>query len=239
MRRYNQAINPVKKQKGEQLVKFALMLRGGQHYPDDEALALYGAFITDTEAQAAQVRAEHALLAQPRKVFHAIGIDPQHWHRGAPAPPSPSPTPLPASEGKTYDVLVLGDLTSPTRPELLIDKGGRRLFVGRSVDASSREIAQELRAAGVEVSSWLNASQRAHLYRSAALVYFPMSEEGAGEMELLEALACGAEVEVEHDNARLNELLERSLQNGMPDHTSYASTLRDAVWSVLVPNAAT
>jgi hypothetical protein len=77
MRRYNQAINPVKKQKGEQLVKFALMLRGGQHYPDDEALALYGAFITDTEAQAAQVRAEHALLAQPRKVFHAIGIDPQ------------------------------------------------------------------------------------------------------------------------------------------------------------------
>ena len=126
---------------------------------------------------------------------------------------------------------------NPRRPELLIERRGRRLFVGRSVDASSSEIRQELSAAGVEVVAWRNASARALVYRSAAVVYFPMSEEGAGDMELLEALACGASVEIEADNARLTALQERSLRLGIPDHTAYAATLTRAVWSVLASEA--
>lgn len=105
--------------------------------------------------------------------------------------------------------------------------------MGRSVDASSSDILQELSAAGVEVVPWRNASARALLYRSAAVVYFPMSEEGAGDMELLEALACDAAVEIEEDNTRLTALYERSLRDGIPDHTAYAATLTQAVWSVL------
>ena len=175
MRKYNEVINPVKKQKGEQLVTFALMLRGGQHFPDDEALNLYGSFITETPMQADELRQEHPDIAD--RVFHGIGIDPQHWTQ---------PVEGPAKQGrdgeKEYDVLVLGDLTSATRPELLIEKRGRRMFVGRTVDASSGDIREELRAAGVQVSAWVNASERARLYRSASLIYFPMSDEGAGEV---------------------------------------------------------
>ena len=110
--------------------------------------------------------------------------------------------------------------------------------MGRSVDASSSDISQELIAAGVEVAPWCNASQRARVYRSAAVVYFPMTEEGAGDMELLEALACAAAVEIEEDNTRLTALYQRSLRQGIPDHTAYAATLTQAVWSVLASGAA-
>lgn len=110
--------------------------------------------------------------------------------------------------------------------------------MGRSVDASSSDIADELLAAGVQVVRWRNASQRALVYRSAAVVYFPMSEEGAGDRELLEALACSAAVEIEEDNTRLAALYQRSVQQGIPDHTSYAATLTQAVWSVLASGAA-
>jgi hypothetical protein len=175
MRKYNEVINPIKKQKGEQLVTFALMLRGGQHFPDDEALRLYGSLITDTHMQADELKQEHPDIAD--RIFHGIGVDPQHWTQPKEA----------AARGgrdahREYDVLVLADLTSATRPELLLEKRGRRMFVGRAVDASSGDIREELRAAGVKVSSWVNASERARLYRSAALVYFPMSDEGAGEV---------------------------------------------------------
>ena len=60
-----------------------------------------------------------------------------------------------------------------------------------------------------------------------------MSEEGAGEQELLEALACGAKVEIEQDNARLLALKERAEREGVPDHVAYAQTLAQAIWSVL------
>jgi len=58
------------------------------------------------------------------------------------------------------------------------------------------------------------------------------------QMELLEALACGAPVEIEEDNSRLHALLAHSLQHGIPDHISYAGTLTQAVWSVLAAGAA-
>ena len=257
MRQYNDKMNPIKKQKGEQLVTFAMLLRGGMccfclvlsvllwgrltelacwrvscdtgmHYADEEAQSIYGAIVTDTPEQAAQVTADNAGFG-PEKVFHQLGIDPGHWaaqghERGGEA-------------RLRYHFLVVGDLSSATRPELLLDKHGTRRFVGRHVDATSDYIAEELTAGGVEVSRWVNASERGRLYRNADTVLFPMSEEGSGEMELLEALACGATVEIADDNERLHALHARAVEHGIPDHVAYATTLTQAVWSVLAPGA--
>lgn len=201
------------------------------HYADEEAQRIYGAIVTDTPEQAAQVTADNAGFSK-EKVFHQLGIDPGHWaaqghERG-----------VRGSEARlTYHFLVVGDLSSATRPELLLDKHGTRRFVGRHVDATSDYIAEELTAGGVEVSRWVNASERGRLYRNADTVLFPMSEEGSGEMELLEALACGATVEIADDNERLHALHARALEHGIPDHVAYATTLTQAVWSVLAPGA--
>ena len=49
-------------------------------------------------------------------------------------------------------------------------------------------------AARAELRAWPAAAERAALYRAAARVVFPMAAEGGGEWELLEALACRAQV---------------------------------------------
>ena len=48
------------------------------HYADEEAQSIYGAIVTDTPEQAAQVTADNAGFG-PEKVFHQLGIDPGHW----------------------------------------------------------------------------------------------------------------------------------------------------------------
>ena len=103
MRKYNEVVNPVKKDKGEQLVRFALMLHGGQHFPDEEALELYGALVADSQAQADELVANTPSLQD--KIFYNLGIDPQHWTAGDGS----------AERRSDYDVVVVGDLTSASR----------------------------------------------------------------------------------------------------------------------------
>lgn len=107
MRKYNEVINPIKERKGEQLVRFALMLHGGQHFPDDEALELYGALLTDSQVQADELVADSPSLQG--KIFSNLGIDPEHWTD------ADADSVEPNSLKATYDVVVVGDLTSATR----------------------------------------------------------------------------------------------------------------------------
>ena len=79
----------------------------------------------------------------------------------------------------------------------------------------------------------------------AGLVFFTCSHirtynlhidtQGGGEMELLEALACNAEVEVAADNAKLQSLLQQRTR--VPDAEQYADELVKALWSVLIHSA--
>lgn len=55
-------------------------------------------------------------------------------------------------------------------------------------------------------------------------------------MELLEAVACGAKVEIEEDNEKLLSLL-REVQGGIPNEFQYAEDLVRALWSVLIKGA--
>lgn len=59
----------------------------------------------------------------------------------------------------------------------------------------------------------------AQLYRESRLVYFPMSEVGGGERAVLEARACGCNVEIAPDNAKLQSLADL---HPIPNQETYA-----------------
>lgn len=87
----------------------------------------------------------------------------------------------------------------------ILKKTGKRLAIGEMKPdcEGCQQIVDHLRGQGVAVSNMVPPHQLAEIYRSARLVIFPMDVVGGGERALLEARACGAQVEVTEDNPKL------------------------------------
>jgi len=107
------------------------------------------------------------------------------------------------------------------RHYLMLDKPGRKIAVGEFYEQyeSSQDIATKLQDGGVEVTNMLPPRDLANLYRNSRLVYFPMAEVGGGERAVLEARACGCQVEIAPDNSKLQSL---SQLDPIPSHETYA-----------------
>lgn len=131
-----------------------------------------------------------------------------------------------------WDVLMVGHFLPWKRHLYLATKEGRKLAVGEIYQEYevSATIVEQLQEHGIEVTNMLPPRELADLYRTSRLVYFPMATVGGGERALLEARACGAEVEVAEDNPKLQFLLHLS---PIPDHHMYARQLLEGIEKML------
>lgn len=82
---------------------------------------------------------------------------------------------------------------------------------------------------GVMVSDMITPENLADLYRASVLCYIPADLMGGGERAILEARACGIEVECENDNPKLKELCTGQI----PDEYEYATALKKGILSCL------
>jgi len=82
-------------------------------------------------------------------------------------------------------------------------------------------IIKKLVTNGVIVMPMQEPEFLAKLYRETEVAYIPAEILGGGERAVLEARACGCEVIVENDNAKLKELMYGSIYS----HIDYAREL--------------
>lgn len=137
-------------------------------------------------------------IAHHKSIWHAFGINDEvfHTHR--------------QYHIRYIDWLTVGSYSLWKRHELFARKEGLRLAIGEVQEDNLDEslgIIGMLLSKGCMVSPMITTEQLAELYMSAVNVYIPADINGGGERAVLEARACGASVEIENDNPKLQELL--------------------------------
>jgi hypothetical protein len=93
----------------------------------------------------------------------------------------------------------------------------------------SMDIIDALLNGGVMVATEAAPETLLKYYNNSINVYLPALTIGGGERSLLEARACGCNVEVELDNPKLQELLTCPIW----DHRYYADQLKKGILSCL------
>jgi hypothetical protein len=107
-------------------------------------------------------------------------------------------SPLPEVE-RTWDIVSAGELGPWKRFDRLATRmpGGKKAVMAKRAGHKGEDgLSDVLRAAGVVIFENLTKLEMAAVYRSAKLVYMPAVLRGGGERVVLEAMACGASVEV-------------------------------------------
>lgn len=131
-----------------------------------------------------------------------------------------------------WDYIGVGSFAAWKRWEKMADKPGCKLVVGEyqlNNEPESLGIVRHLVANGVMVSPQVHPLDLVNLYYWSRKLYIPADINGGGERAILEARACGLEVEIEDDNPKLKELLTGDI----PTHHDYAKALKQGIESVL------
>lgn len=131
-----------------------------------------------------------------------------------------------------WDYIGVGALAAWKRWDRLAGKTGRKLVVGEyqlNNEPESLNIVRHLVSHDVMVSSQVSPLDLVNLYYWSRTLYMPADINGGGERAVLEARACGLNVEIEDDNPKLKELLEIPI----PTHHDYAAALKKGIESVL------
>lgn len=155
-----------------------------------------------------------------KNIVHAFGVNTDIFS------PSPIPTPI------VWDYIGAGCLAKWKRWNKMSHKTGSRLVVGDYQSANENEsaiIALDLIKHGVMVSDKVNPYDLANYLQWSRTAYVPAELIGGGERFVLEARACGLNVEIEDDNPKLAELL----QSPIYDQYYYAKQLKEGILSVL------
>lgn len=154
-------------------------------------------------------------------IVHAFGVNTDIY--------SPTDLPVPI----VWDHIGVGALANWKRWEKMIDKPGTKLVIGEYQDnneSESLEIARKLIRGGVMVSAPVNPFDLSNFYSWSRNCYIPADIQGGGERAILEARACGLQVEVEEDNPKLQEVAQ---WDPLPDHNWYAAQLKKGIMSCL------
>lgn len=132
-----------------------------------------------------------------------------------------------------WDYIGVGSLADWKRWDKMKDKKGTRLVIGEYQKGNEQEsgrIALDLLKSGVMVSDMVSPFDLSNLYNWSRTLYMPSDVNGGGERAVLEARACGLNVEIEEDNPKLKEVLE---WDPIPDYKWYASQLKKGILSCL------
>lgn len=132
-----------------------------------------------------------------------------------------------------WDYIGVGALAYWKRWEKMKDKKGTRLVIGEyQVDNEHESLAivSDLLKHEIMISPLLSPFDLANIYNWSRTLYIPADINGGGERAILEARACGLEVEIEDDNPKL---LEVKNWDPIPDHHFYAKQLKKGILSIL------
>lgn len=94
-----------------------------------------------------------------------------------------------------------------------------------------RETYDYCMSKGIVVLPQVKPEVLAYLYNACDIVYIPSTIVGGGERAVLEALACGIDVEVEDDNPKLVQLL-KDMKHKLLTHHDYAKSLMEGIKDV-------
>lgn len=126
---------------------------------------------------------------------------------------------------KDIDYLGVGAFADWKRWELMKNKRGRRRVIGEFQQGNpieSQKIWDDLSDDRIICKDMVTPTLLNLEYNRARTVYIPASIYGGGERAILEARACGCEVEIESDNPKLKEVKEMPLWT----HQDYAKKLK-------------
>lgn len=188
-----------------------LMISASNHGPSKAEQAFYDVVWYETEwYRNKSVRHPNA--------FHGFGIDTEVMRPND-------------KIGKAYDIITVGAPRKYKRFEKLLLKKGKRILVGdlKNKDAHSDQLIGQLEQNGVVIEDFQNYEALSKKYQASKLCYIPCELHGGGERALLEARACGLEVEIEPDNPKLKELLSSPIW----DANYYYIQLKKGIESVV------
>jgi len=134
----------------------------------------------------------------------------------------------PEDTEKFFDYITVGAFALWKRQHFLLQKEGRKLAIGEIQKDNPQEslgIIARLLAGGVFISDMVEPEALATLYNMSKKAYIPASVDGGGERAVLEARACGIDVEVESDNLKLQELLDCPIY----DQEDYFKKLKEGI----------
>lgn len=150
--------------------------------------------------------------------IHAFGVDTDIYY--------------PETRQKVWDYISVGAFAYWKRQNLILKKYGTKIVVGevqRDNLRESMDIITQLLDGHVMVSNMIQPEALSVLYNLSHVCYIPSEVIGGGERAVLEARACGIEVEVENDNPKLKELCYCPIY----DHKYYAKQLKQGIESCL------
>jgi hypothetical protein len=148
-------------------------------------------------------------------VYHAFGINSEVFHN--------------RNLDKIYDVVSIGALTAYKRHnEILKIPGQNKLVIGNKNEKDSQQIIDELEKESVNVLDYVSQEKLSIILNQTKLVYIPAEVDGGGERAVLEARKCGAEVLVQKDNPKLEELLKGEVW----DQFYYSNQLKKGIFDI-------
>lgn len=191
-------------------LKMGLCIAGNTFPPDN--MDLYDILFYETEWYKPKIE-DH------KKIVHAFGVNTDIYN---PWPEAPT----------IWDYLSVGSFAYWKRHENIIAKPGTKMVIGeiqRDNWQESFDIISNLLLAGVGISDMVYPTKLRNLYNCAGTIFIPADINGGGERAILEARACGKNVEIMGDNPKLKEILDGPVW----DHHYYANQLKKGIKDVL------
>jgi len=108
---------------------------------------------------------------------------------------------------KCYDWISVGMLVPHKNHFKIIDKPGKKVVVGETVNGISGEIENRLIENKVDVLKFMNYSDYILLLNKCKNIIVACDIHGGGERAILESRACGVNVVLDSENEKLVELL--------------------------------
>lgn len=133
---------------------------------------------------------QYAGLDRHNNIFHAFGIDKSIMKN--------------MNIKKKYDYIFIGNTKYYKRPERFLEKKGNNIAIAQWFD---KNIEQKFKDKKILTLDFVTQQELANYYNLSKTLYIPATIDGGGERALLEARACGINVEIEKDNLKLKELL--------------------------------
>lgn len=198
---------------------------GGYALPPKGAAVLLDAIFYETDWSLEWLK-DGPLQQIPKDVqlFHAFGTNTDIYG------PNPS-----NNNTKIWDYISVGAFATWKRQDKISAKSGTRLAVGQIQKKNLNEsvdILGELLLSGVMVSDMVPPETLVKLFHASKTCYIPANVMGGGERAVLDARACGIDVEVESDNPKLLELTKSEIW----DHHYYAAQLQKGIELCLKQN---
>jgi hypothetical protein len=163
-------------------------------------------------------------------LVHAFGVNTDIYHQSNPTTFSQEigEQKINVNEFKVFDYITVGAFAKWKRQGLLLTKPGLKMAVGQIQKNNLNEsidIVGELLLSNCMVSDMVSPETLSQLYSLSKTCYIPADIMGGGERAVLEARACGINVEIENDNPKLKELLSSPVW----DAKYYAQQLKEGI----------